>query len=414
MVAIPTYSPLERQLGWAKEPLSAVGTPVAPTGALPFDEFEFNDKWTPLPDMGIRGSMGNDAFDVAQGVFVCEIDIKGVCYFDQLGFLFANILGDVVTTGTPTTPTGMLSAAVNSLGATSVSSSVSIPSGTLIQIDVGPLAEIVTTSGAPTGVGPYTIPVPALAKLHASGVAITAIVAPNAHVFSLFNGSGGQPVTHTLTQFYGPTATTGTRSFSSFVCTELTVTWNAESEFVTYTAKGLAWPSASAARPTLIYTSAGGVASWAGVLGLAGPASGGTQVKSALSGEFSLKRSAKAYYTGQGSQTPYIIQRGGFSAGWKLGFIAIDEAPYTYMRNNTRPSMQFVASNGLAGAAALGFQLDSAKAAFEAAKSNNGSEAIQWDCSGRYLLNTTNAGYSGGNSPLAITLTNALPTGTYA
>lgn len=76
--------------------------------------------------------------------------------------------------GAAVAPTGTLSAG-SLVGATTVSSSVSIPANTLIRIDVGALAEFVTTTGAPSGAGPFTIPVPALTQAHSSGVAITAI-----------------------------------------------------------------------------------------------------------------------------------------------------------------------------------------------------------------------------------------------
>lgn len=68
---------------------------------------------------------------------------------------------------------GTLSAA-SSVGATSVSSSVSFASGTKIVIGAGTAnAETVTTTGAPTGAGPYAIPVPALANTHASAAPIS-------------------------------------------------------------------------------------------------------------------------------------------------------------------------------------------------------------------------------------------------
>lgn len=68
---------------------------------------------------------------------------------------------------------GTLSAA-STAGATSISSSVSFPSGTQLLIDPsGTNPETVTTNGAPTGAGPYTIPVPALAYAHASGAVVS-------------------------------------------------------------------------------------------------------------------------------------------------------------------------------------------------------------------------------------------------
>src|SRR5579859_996048 len=296
-MSAPTVWPTGKQtVGLAVE--SSPGTAAAPSAWLPVTKFVFNDKPTWLKDMAGRGVMGNDAFNIVQGVLIGELDIEGPVLCDQLGFLLGNLFGDVTATGTATAPTGTLSSS-SAIGAVTVSSSVSIPNGTLIQIDVGNNAEIVTTSGAPTGAGPYTIPVPALAKAHNSGVAITAVVNPNQHAFALMNSGAGrgqtagtcQPTTHTISQYYGPAATSGARQFVSVVFTEMTFKWNAESEFLTYTAKAVAYVSntmASIASPT--YTAAAPIASWHGLVGLAGPASGGTQVLTTESGEYTIKR----------------------------------------------------------------------------------------------------------------------------
>ncbi len=396
-----TYASLKRSLGVNKE--TAPGAGGTPTMSIPITKFDFNDKPTWLKDMGLRQSMGNDAFGVQQGVRICEIDMEGPAYGDTLGFLLGNLFGDVTATGTAVAPTGVVGAGGSAIGATSVPSSVSIPNGTLIQIDVGNLAEIVTTNGVPTGAGPFVIPVPALAKAHLAGVAITAIQAtgPNLHAFSLLNSGTGQPTTHALTQYYGPTAATGTRQFVNCVFTEVGLKWNAETEFLTYIAKAVAWFSQSASAFVPVYTAAAPIPSWRGQLGLAGPASGGTLVLTAETGEYAF------------NQAPYIIQRGGLSVDWKNSFVAADESPYTYMSANTQPQHQFVLSNGLSGALALGFQVDIQQAAFTEAKPNFGKEAVGFDTAGLGVFNTTNAGFSGGLSPAKVTLTNAVAAGTY-
>lgn len=404
---------------------TAPGTPVAPSVWVPVTKFEWEDKPTWLEDKALRGSMATDAFGVVLGVQIGEITMEGPVYCDTMPFFVANLLGDVTTTGTATTPTGTLAAAVTVLGATSVSSSVSIPSGTQIQIDVGNLAEIVTTSGAPTGAGPYAIPVPALTKLHASGVAITAIqpTGPQQHAISLMNSGQGrgqgtnscQPSTLTISQYYGPAAGSGGRQFTSVVFTEIGLKWNAESEFLTWTGKAIAFISSiPVTLASSTYSTASPIASWQAVLGLAGPASGGTQVKTIESGEYTLKREAAAKFTGQNSQNPYIIARGALSAAeWKSSFVAADESPLLYMRNNTQPQYQLIISNGLSGAAALAMQLDMQQAAFTAVKANYGKELIGFDASGKAVINSTNAGYSGGMSPIKLTFSNAIAAGTF-
>lgn len=421
MTAPVVYPTGKQTVGWGVEAIP--GTAVAPTASMPVTKFTWNNKPTWLKDMALRGVMGNDAFAYIKGVEIGELDMEGPVYCDTIGYPLGNIFGDVTATGTTTTPTGTLSSA-SIVGATSVSSSVSIPNSTLIQIDLGALAEIVTTAGAPTGAGPYAIPTPALAKPHASGVAITAIqsTGPNKHVFSLMNSGAGrgqgalscQPSTHTITQYYGPAAGSGGRQFVNVVFTEMGFKWNAESELLTWTGKAIAWAGTiPGSVPSPVYTSALPIASWRGALGLAGPASSGTQVMNAETGEYTIKRAAKAYFTAQGSQNPFVIPRGGLSADWKNGFIAIDESPVTYMENNSQPQHQFVLTNGLSGASALGIQFDMQAAAFTEAKPNQGAEVVKFDAAGSAVFNTTNVGYSGGLAPIQVTLTNAIAAGSY-
>jgi hypothetical protein len=400
------------------------GAGGTPNFWLPVDHFNWNNKPTWLKDMAGRGVMAKDSANVIKGVEIGELDFDGPFYCDTSPFLVANLLGDVTATGTATTPTGTLSA-LSVVGATSVSSSVSIPSGTLIQIDVGNLAEIVTTSGAPTGAGPYSIPVPALAKPHANGVAITAVQSAGsfAHRMALMNSGAGrgqganscQPSTFAISQYYGPTATSGARQFVSVVITEFTLKWNAETELATYSAKAIAWAgTAMGSIPSPTYTAAKPLPSWAVQIGIGGPASGGTLVTSSETGEYNLHRAAKAYFTGQNSQNPYLIVRGDVSADWKSTFIAADEAQLNHMENNDQPQYQCTLSNGLTGANALALQVDMQQATFTEVKPNMGEEAVRFDVTGGTVLNSTNAGYTGGIAPMSMTFTNAVAAGSYS
>lgn len=332
-----TFPSIKRSLGIAKE--ITPGTPVAPVGFLPITKFDWNDKPVWLKDMGLRGVMGNDSFNVIQGVQVGELDFEGPVFADELGYLVGNLFGADDTTGSS---------------------------------------------------------------------------APFTHKFSLLNSGGGQPTTHTVTQSWGITPTSGARQFAGMCVSEVGFKFNAESELLTYTAKASSWISnAAAAAPTATFTAAKPLPSWQAVLGIAGPATGGTQVLTVQSGEFNFKRGIKAYFTAGNSQNPYIFQRGGVTVDWKLTFVAADESPLTYMRNNTQPQIQFVLNNGLTLANALVVQVDMAQAAFTEAKPNFGDEAIKFDCAGEAVFNSTNVGSSGGLGPATVTLQNAIAAATY-
>lgn len=243
---------------------------------------------------------------------------------------------------------------------------------------------------------------------------VTGTAAPFAHKFSLLNSGTGQPGTLSLTQRYGLESTHQARVFSGTAFSEVGFTFNAESELLKYTAKAMSWDSQVAtATPTATFTAVKPLPSWQAVLGVGGPASGGTQVLNVASGEFNFKRQVKPYFTAQGSQNPYVMQRGALSGDFKLKFVADGETPLTNLENNTQLQHQFLLSNGLAGANLVSIQIDIQQGAYTEATPGFGSEAVEWDVVGRCVLNTTNVGASGGYGPATVTLQNAIASGTF-
>ena len=118
-------------------------------------------------------------------------------------------------------------------------------------------------------------------------------------------------------------------------------------------------------------------------------------------------------FTTQLAQTPYIIQRGPVSVGGKLNFIAADETPYTTMLSNTQPQLQLVIGNGVVGAGKVQVQVDCQKAAYATSKPDFGKAAVGYQTTFVGVANTTNAGTSGGYSPVKVTLNNAIASGIY-
>lgn len=163
-------------LGMAPE--SAAGTYVPPTVTIPFNKATYETVKAPLRDESVRA---NDA--VLQGLYsgpensTWDIDVNG--YPDLLGHFLRIVGPDTVTAGVSTTLS-----ADTVVGATSISTAVSIPAGTTIKIGTGAAVEYAIT-GAPSGAGPYTIPItsPAtggLLKPHTSG---DAVVGQTTHTF---------------------------------------------------------------------------------------------------------------------------------------------------------------------------------------------------------------------------------------
>lgn len=389
------------------------GTAVAGTSTIPVEKFEWEDKPVWLDDKAMRGSMV-ESYGRQTGVIKTDFSMSGPVFLDTLGFLLANTLGDIsytggTPTGSPTTTTGALTAGVSTV--VPVTSATGIVTGTIIQLDTAGLLENVTV----LSVAALNVTLTAPVKFsHLTAAAVQPVLAPFNTVMSTLNSGNGQPGSHTLVHNFGPPASTGTRVLAGACLSEVTLKWNAETQLLTYDAKGSAYPTAiSGVTPVSTPSAVTPVASWRGVLGIAGPASGGTQVKTVMDGEFMIKRALEPIFTTQNSQSPYIIQRGAVSTTGKLSFVAIDETPFTTMISNTQPQLQLVLSNALAGTSLASITVNCTNAAYETSKPNFGKAAIAYDTTFYAVANTTDAGSSGGYSPIKVTLANAVPPYTY-
>jgi hypothetical protein len=88
-----------------------------------------------------------------------------------------------------------------------------------------------------------------------------------------------------------------------------------------------------------------------------------------------------------------------------------DETALNYLLNNTQPQFQLIADNGGAAALKRSLQLDSFVTAFDTAKIDRSEEAIGYATTWKGIANTTNAGASGGYSPVKLTTVNATASG---
>lgn len=392
------------------------GTAVAGTATIPVEKFEPEDKPVWLDDKAIRGSMV-DSYGRQLGVVKTDFSMSGPCFADTLPWLLANIFGDVAYTGgTPTgSALGPLTVAATA-GVTSVlalTSASGVAPGTVLSVDTAGLQETVTVLSLVSLNATLTAPVK---FSHTTSATVTAVTAPWNVACSTqnSNASQGQPGSHTFTHYQGTPAGTFARSYPGACLSELNLKWNAETQLFQYDAKGSSWPSViAAATPTAAPSAVTPVASWRGILGIAGPATGGTLVSNVLDGEINIKRVIEPVFTTQNSQNPYVIQRGAISISGKLNFIATSEVPYTTMLNNTQPQLQLILANGAAGAAAASTQIDINQAAYETSKLNTGKAAIGYDVTFMAEANTVNAGISGGYSPGKVTVSNAVAPNTY-
>ncbi|TCO57121.1 phage tail tube protein [Actinocrispum wychmicini] len=416
---VATFPSVRQFAGVALE--AAQGTSVPMTYTLPLEDLQPEDKPKWLDDHAWRGAMGM-FYGRQQGPIINDFTLKGPVFGDGIGFLLANILGDLVPTGTASTPSTTLSSTA-AAGASSLSTAASIPAASVVLIGTGSTAEIRTT-GTPSGAGPYTIPFAAgqlpLQYAHASAQAVVVQVAPFTNAWSVLNTlattnyAQGQPPTHTITHYQGPAASGVPRVFAGACLSKLSFNWAAESQLLMFDAAATSWPSALDSQVrTPAATSVNPVASWRGKVGIGGPASGGTQVLTVETGSVDITRALEPIFTEQLAQTPYIIQRGEAAAAGKLEFVAADESPYLAMIGNTQPTLQFTLTNGLAGASLISVQFDVAAAAYRIAKIETGKKAIRYGVEWDGVFTTANAGGSGGYSPIKVTIGSAVAGNTY-
>lgn len=261
-----------------------------------------------------------------------------------------------------------------------------------------------------SGNGPYFGDVIGHWLLNILGDLTTTPGSPNSHAFSVLNTGQAQPPSHTATQWQG-TPTNQSRTAAGVCLSSLTFKGNPETGLVTVELKGMGFKSAAAGAPVTFpaVSSISAIAAWRTAVGIGGPASGGTQNKHTGEWSVTIARSLKANYTGQNSQDPYIIQRGEVGV---TGEIAIpkpaDETELMYYLNNTIPQLQIVVDNGVVGANQIALQIDIQRAAFAPVEIDFSEQAVGYSASFTANANSTNAGASGGQSPIKVTIKNAV------
>jgi hypothetical protein len=409
-VADPTtFASALQHVGLAVE--ATQGTAVVPTVTIPVDMFNPFDQPTWLDDKALRGSM-TEPFNRVQGVKHTEFDFGGPGFYDTLPYLLSNIFGDVVYSGTYTGSGTTTLSSSSAVGATSVSTVASIAASTLIQIDTGNNSEVRLTTGV-SGGGPFLLTFAAgLTIAHNSAVVVKPITGPYSTQFAVLNTGTAQPKSHTFTDYQGPTTSTGTRAYPGGCLSELVLKGTIESTSLDYTARGMGWPSASAAAFVSSPSAIKAQPSWEGTVGLNGTV-GSAQIKTINDFSLNLTRELEMIYTAQNSQSPYFIQRGKLTSAGMLNFVAADETPLTYLNSNTEPQLQILISNGLAGTSLQALQIDILLAAFSDSKIQRGKAAVEYATNYQAIANTTNVGYSAGFGPVVITVTNNISPITY-
>jgi hypothetical protein len=400
--------------------LESGGFGVAPAqtayASVPIANFMPDNKIMPwIEDTSMWGDFVK-THDLQEGPRWAESEIKeSPLYGDTFGHFLYNLLGDLVETGTASTPTwttsGALSAGAGPIPVTSGSTAVA---GTYIQVDTGVNAEVVkvgTGSSATSIVLDATTP---LRFSHLTTIAVVTVIAPFSHVFSLLNPYGstgvvtGQGPTHSLIHRTGIPGSGNNYSwlFSYGCMSEITITGKATGALMwsgKVTTYIKTYPSFT---PTPSFSAVRMIPAWNSTTTVASSA-----VNDITEWSVTMTRDLDVIPTADGYQQPYLIGRGNLSAPFKLMYSpALDESPLTAMLSNSQPTLAWSISNGLSGSSLVSFALAANQAAYKETPLESGKTFWGWNASGEFIANTVNSGNSGGKSPLSITLQNAIPT----
>jgi hypothetical protein len=394
-------------LGMGPERLTP-GTIAAPTATLPVEKIEPDDKLTLLYDSSIRGIMATN-FSATPGTESAEVGFGGPVYLDTIGHVLLNLLGDYSATGsTPsnaTTFTGALAA-----GATTgtLTSPTGYTASSVVQIGSGANAEVVQFT-ALAGSNATWANTP-LRFAHSASPAAATVVAPFTHKFALLNsGNAGQPQTHTLTHYNSLTGTYLAAQYAFWCASQCVLNMDAEKLF-THETKGTSYTQqAAASAVTNAFSTVPVYPNWRFAVGIGGPASGGTLVNDLAMASVTIDREVKPYWTASGQELPYVIGRNALKATAKFTEVAQSATPMSNYLNGTQQQVQFAATNGLSGANLLAITINFQLAAIETVKFSNNT-VIEYESSIIGLSNTTDAGGSGGQSPMSVTIQNAIPT----
>lgn len=238
-------------------------------------------------------------------------------------------------------------------------------------------------------------------------VATTGASAPYTHTISLTNsltsGTDTQPISYTLTDFYA----VDVRSYPGCQFSDFSLKFNADG-MLEYDAKTTGWQSETVSDPTPTFSTVLPTPVWRGTVSI-----GGSAVATAMEGNIDMKRAATPIYGISSTQDPYQVFLGPVEVTGSIKFVMDSDAQLTNFLTNTQPAIVLNWAYG-SGSTELQVQATITKGAYTAAVIERGDDFVSVTIELNGQSNTTDAGASGGYSPIKWVLKNAKASGTYA
>lgn len=228
--------------------------------------------------------------------------------------------------------------------------------------------------------------------------------APYTYAVSTLNSGNGQTTSYTLTDYNA----VNERQFAGCQFGSVGFKFNADG-LLEYTAMAQGFKSATktpVATPS--YSAVTQMPVWEGSTSINGSAA-----LNLSEGEINIKRDLTPIFTVNNSQDPYQIFQGAVEVDGSLMLVMEDDTQLTYYLNNTQPALDIDFTQGT-GATLTQIKFHLTKCAFEVAKVTRSKDYVELSVNFKGIANTTDAGASGGYSPIKVTLQNAKATNVYS
>lgn len=221
---------------------------------------------------------------------------------------------------------------------------------------------------------------------------------PYTHAFTCLNSGDQQPPGTTLWDNYS----VNVRRYPGGQLSKLGLKWD-DTGLLAYTAEAMTLGDATIAAPTTSYGALAPHPAWASTCLIGGVAA------YPLSGECNISRAVEPVHVQDGLQSPRYVWVGAMSVEGKTTLLMEADTYYQQFIDNTQPTLDFVFATG-AGASATGLRLLMSKATWRDPTIDRGASYVKLELGFKALGNTTDAGASGGYSPMKATLTDARST----
>ena len=226
---------------------------------------------------------------------------------------------------------------------------------------------------------------------------------PYTYAISTLNSGTGQATSYTLTDYNAINA----RQFAGCQFGSIDFKFNADG-LLEYTTMAQGFQSATASTPTASYSTVQQMPVWEGATSIAGSAAANL-----AEGTINIKRELSTIFTVNNSQAPYQIFQGAVEVEGALTLVMEDDTQLQYYLSNTQPALDIDFTQGT-GATQTQIKFHLTKCAFEVAKIERSKDYVELSVNFKGIANTTDAGASGGYSPVKVTLQNAKATNVYS